>query len=65
MIVIIQGLSNPTKIENSSTDYVLENIKKEKIKYTKLDMDSNDDVFENKMEKYDEESKLWFNLKQG
>ena len=50
------------KFFEDSTGHVLENIKKEKIKYTKLDMDSNGDVFENKMEKYDEESKLWLKL---
>ena len=45
---------------HDSAEYVLENIKKDKIISTKLDIDKNEDVFENKMEKYDEESRLWF-----
>ena len=45
-----------------SSEYVLENIKNDKINSTKLSIDSNDDVFENKMEKYDAESRLWLKL---
>ena len=52
--------SNNLKFAYDSKEYVLENIKKDKIISTKLDIDKNEDVFENKMEKYDEESRLWF-----
>ena len=45
-----------------SSEYVLENIKNDKINSTKLSINSNDDVFENKMEKYDAESRLWLKL---
>jgi hypothetical protein len=46
----------------NSFDYVLENIKKESIKYVALDIDKNEDIFENTMQKLDSDKKLWFKL---
>jgi len=45
-----------------SQDFAVEKIQEDNIKQIKLDIDKNDDIFENKMETLDIDSKLWFKL---
>jgi hypothetical protein len=60
-ITFTKRLISPQFWQNSF-DYVLENIKRDSIKYVKLDIDKNEDIFENTMQKLDIDNNLWFKL---
>jgi hypothetical protein len=60
--ILFNQFSTNLKFFRDSSNYMIDGIINNKLKHTKLDIDKNDDIFENKMEVEDAEVKLWFKL---